>query len=132
MREALMLESQKKVRKGRFFTLFAPRQAGKTTFFKLLLNELEKDFTTVWISFENLKTASKADFYQELNYELRQELSRDEISSELTINGPISLRHFFDKPRNQAKPIVLVIDEFEGIPDCVLSEVFLSGGKISD
>jgi len=123
MREALTLEGQKKVRKGRFFTLFAPRQAGKTTFFKLLLNELEKDFTTVWISFENLKTVSKADFYQELNYELRRELSRDDISYELTIDGPISLRHFFDKPSNQAKPIVLVIDEFEGIPDCVLSEV---------
>ncbi|HEC85984.1 MAG TPA: hypothetical protein ENI48_12195, partial [Thioploca sp.] len=64
MREALMLEGQKKVKKGRFFTLFAPRQSGKTTFFKLLLNELEKDFTTVWISFENLKTVSKEEFYQ--------------------------------------------------------------------
>jgi hypothetical protein len=123
MREALMLEGQKKVRKGRFFTLFAPRQAGKTTFFKLLLNELEKDFTPIWISFENLKTVSKSDFYQEFNYELRRKLSKDDIPSDLTIEGPISLRHFFDQPPNQIKPIVLVIDEFEGIPECVLSEV---------
>ena len=121
MREALMLEGQKKVRKGRFFTLFAPRQAGKTTFFKLLLNELDKDFTTVWVTFENLKTASKSEFYQELNHKLHRGLKKHEIQSELTIHNAISLSHFFENP--QSKPLVLVIDEFEGIPDCVLSEV---------
>ena len=121
MREALMLEGKAKVNKGRFFTLFAPRQAGKTTFFKLLLNELEKDFITVWITFENLKTASKAEFYQELNHKLHRGLKKHEIQSELTIHNAISLSHFFENP--QSKPLVLVIDEFEGIPDCVLSEV---------
>jgi type II secretory pathway predicted ATPase ExeA len=123
MREALMLEGKKKVNKGRFFTLFAPRQAGKTTFFKLLLNELEKDFTTVWISFENLKTASKAEFYQALNHKLHRGLSKYEIQSELIIHSAISLDQFFEKTSDQSKPLVLVIDEFEGIPDCVLSEV---------
>jgi len=123
MREALMLEGQKKVRKGRFFTLFAPRQAGKTTFFKLLLNVLEKDFTTVWISFENLKTVSKEEFYQELNHKLHRGLSKHKIQSELIIHSSISLDHFFEKTSVQSKPLVLVIDEFEGIPDCVLSEV---------
>ena len=122
MREALMLDAQKKVRKGRFLTLFAPRQAGKTTFFKLLLNELEKDFTTVWISFENLKTASKEEFYQEFNHELHRGL-KHKTQSELIIHNSISLDYFFEKTSEQSKPLVLVIDEFEGIPDCVLSEV---------
>ncbi|KHD08586.1 hypothetical protein PN36_22590 [Candidatus Thiomargarita nelsonii] len=31
MREALIAEGKEKVRKGRYFTLFAPRQTGKTT-----------------------------------------------------------------------------------------------------
>jgi hypothetical protein len=123
MREALMNEGKTKVNKGRFFTLFAPRQAGKTTFFKLLLNELQKDFTTVWISFESLKTVSKADFYQQLNHELKRTLSQDEMTTQLTIDGPITLRLFFEKTPTPSKPIVLVIDEFEGIPDSVLSEV---------
>jgi type II secretory pathway predicted ATPase ExeA len=127
MREALIAEAQKKVKKGRFFTIFAPRQSGKTTFFKLLLNELEKDFTTVWISFENLKTASKEEFYQELNHELHRGLEKYEIQSELTIHNPISLSHFFE---NHQKPLVLVIDEFEGIPDCVLNEVMHTFRKI--
>ncbi len=123
MREALMLEGQKKVKKGRFFTLFAPRQAGKTTFFKLLLNELEKDFTTVWISFENLKTVSKEEFYQALNHKLHRGLSKPKTQSKLIIHNSISLEHFFEKTSAQSKPVVLAIDEFEGIPDCVLSEV---------
>jgi len=130
MREALMASSLEKVKKGRYFTLFAP--AGKTTFFKLLLNQLEKegDLTTVWISFENLKTASKEEFYQELNHELHRGLEKQEIQSELTIHNSISLIHFFEKPQNQSKPIVLVIDEFEGIPDGVLSEVMHTFRKI--
>ena len=42
---------------------------------------------------------------------------------EQPIDDPISLRHFFKNTSNQAKPIVLIIDEFEGIPDSVLNEV---------
>jgi len=132
MREALMAEALENVKKGRFFTLFAPRQAGKTTFFKLLLNQLDKegDYLTVWLSFENFEAASKEEFYQALNHELHRGLSKHEIQSGLTIHNSISLSHFFEKPSNQSKPIVLVIDEFEGIPDCVLSEVMHTFRKI--
>jgi hypothetical protein len=70
------------------------------------------------------------NFYRELNDELRCELAKYEIQSELTIDDPISLRHFFKKTPNQTKPIVLVIDEFEGIPDSVLSEVMHTFRKI--
>jgi hypothetical protein len=122
MREALIAEGLDKVKKGRYFTLFAPRQAGKTTFFKLLLNELEKDFTTVWLSFENLKTASKEEFYHALNHKLHRGL-KHKTQSEVIIHNSISLDYFFEKTSEQSKPVVLVIDEFEGIPDCVLSEV---------
>jgi len=40
MREALIAKGKEKVRKGRYFTLFAPRQTGKTTYFQLLLSQL--------------------------------------------------------------------------------------------
>lgn len=130
IREVLIAEGIDKVKKGRYFTLFAPRQAGKTTFFKLLLNVLDQkeDFATIWLSFENLKTVSKNDFYRELNHELHDELSKHKIQSKITIHDPISLRHFF--AQNYSKPIVLVIDEFEGIPDHVLSEVMHTFRKI--
>ncbi|EDN72223.1 conserved hypothetical protein [Beggiatoa sp. SS] len=49
-----------KVRKGQYFTLFAPRQSGKTTYFQLLLEAVkEEGFTPIWISFEKLKTVTK-------------------------------------------------------------------------
>jgi len=130
MREALITTSLEQVKKGRYFTLFAPRQAGKTTFFQLMIERLKESYTPIWITFENLNTVSKEAFYRELNHELEYELSKHDIPSELTIRDPIDLSHFFEKRRDNVKPIVLVIDEFEGIPDSVLSEVMHTFRKI--
>ncbi|HIE01901.1 MAG TPA: ATP-binding protein [Thiotrichaceae bacterium] len=131
-RDALIAKALKKIIEGRYFTLFAPRQAGKTTFLKRLLNHLDKenDFITILLSFENLKTVSKDDFYQELNHELKRELAKYQIQSEVSIRNPVNLRQVFEKRPNQSKQIVLVIDEFEGIPDAVLSEVMHTFRKI--
>jgi len=125
MREALIATGQEKVRKGRYFTLFAPRQSGKTTYFQLLLATLKAEgFTPIWISFENLKTAPRESFYQELNNQLHQELAEHQIKLENTITNQVELVRFFEQIKN--KSLVLVIDEFEGIPDVVLSEVMHS------
>jgi len=124
MRESLIAKGKEYVRKGRFFTLFAPRQSGKTTYFQLLLTELaEEGFTAIWLSFESLKMASRAEFYKTLNYDLQWELSKQNIKVEVVIDSPLSLRQFFKELTRQTKLLVLVIDEFEGIPDEVLSEV---------
>lgn len=40
MREALVAEGCRLVEKGRYFTIFSPRQAGKTTYFQLLFRQL--------------------------------------------------------------------------------------------
>jgi len=123
MREALIAAGQEKVRKGRYFTLFAPRQSGKTTYFQLLLEAVKaENFTSCWISFENLKTVSRELFYQELNNQLHQELAKLQIKT--TISNQVELLRFFEEIKN--KSIVLVIDEFEGIPDVVLSEIMHS------
>jgi len=120
MREALMAIGKEKVRKGRYFTLFAPRQSGKTTYFQLLLEAVkEEGFTPIWVSFENLKTVSKQVFYRHFNHQLHQELAEPQMKP--TITNPVELVEFFETFNNQS--IVLVIDEFEGIPDSVLSEV---------
>jgi hypothetical protein len=123
MREELIAAGQEKVRKGRYFTLFAPRQSGKTTYFQLLLETLkDENFIPCWISFENLNTVSKEFFYQELNNQLHQELA--ELQIKKTITNQIDLVRFFEEIKT--KSIVLVIDEFEGIPDVVLSEIMHS------
>jgi hypothetical protein len=122
MREALIAKGLEKVRKGRYFTLFAPRQAGKTTYFQLLLEAVKKEnFTPIWISFEDLKTATKEVFYQDLNHQLHQELTEHQLELKQTITNSLELIKFFEQIKTQT--LVLVIDEFEGIPDLVLNEV---------
>jgi hypothetical protein len=111
------------VAKGRFFTLFAPRQSGKTTYFQLLLAELQDEgYTPIWISFESFKTLDRETFYAALTDDLAYELSQHGLEIAHRITDPFTLRGFFKKLA-ALKPVVLVIDEFEGIPDCVLSEV---------
>jgi len=41
-RETLIQQGFPKVKKGKYFTIFAPRQAGKTTYFLELLREIER------------------------------------------------------------------------------------------
>jgi len=63
-------------------------------------------------------------FYQDLNNQLHDELAEHNIKSEHIVKSQVSLREFFEEfQRLQSKSVVLVIDEFEGIPDAVLSEV---------
>ncbi|OQY53416.1 MAG: hypothetical protein DRR08_29315 [Candidatus Parabeggiatoa sp. nov. 2] len=120
MREALIAIGLEKVRKGRYLTLFAPRQSGKTTYFQLLLEAVkEEGFTPILISFEKLKTVTRKVFYRDLNHQLHQRLAKPQIKK--TITNQVDLVDFFEQSNNQS--LVLVIDEFEGIPDSVLSEV---------
>ncbi|MCP4695996.1 MAG: AAA family ATPase, partial [Gammaproteobacteria bacterium] len=122
MREALIAEGLEKVRKGRYFTLFAPRQTGKTTCFQLLLEAArEENFTPVWISFEHLKTVAKEVFYRDLNQQLHQELAEHGIELKQIVTNPADLVAFFKQLESTA--LVLVIDEFEGMPDSALSEI---------
>jgi len=125
LRKTLLAEGLDKVHQGRYFTIFAPRQAGKTTFFQLLLKELQKEgqYTPIWISFENLRNATKKQFYQALTLKLNQELGVLGIKAPLLIKNEIELMQFFDDIRSQYPALVIVIDEFEGIPRAVLSEL---------
>jgi hypothetical protein len=106
MREALIAKGFDKVRKGRYFTLFAPRQTGKTTYFQLLLEAVRSEgFTPIWISFEKLKTVNRDIFYQDLNHQLHQELAEHQIKLEHTITNqihePYSIRLLFgEQPIN--------------------------------
>jgi hypothetical protein len=123
MREALMTQALEKVNKGRYFTLFAPRQAGKTTFFQLMVERLKESYTPLWITFENLATFNKEVFYRDLDEQIKEALLEYPFQLNDSIIDPHSLTQFFKTVRHQIKPIVLFIDEFEGIPNEVLSEV---------
>jgi len=123
MREALMVSGIAKIKKGRYFTLFAPRQVGKTTFFKLMIEKLKESYTPLWITFENLATVNQSEFYQDLDEQMKEGLLIYDFQTDYSITSPRTLAAFFKTSHLSIKPIVLVIDEFEGIPNSVLSEV---------
>jgi len=124
MRPALMAEGKAKVQQGRYFTLFAPRQSGKTTYFQLLLTGLQQEgFTPIWISFESLKTVTLTRFYEALSYKLHDAFIKFNIQPQVTIRDQVELAQFLRQEHLTSTRLVLIIDEFEGIPDAVLGEV---------
>lgn len=92
LREALIAEGQERVRQGQYFTLLAPRQTGKTTYFQLLLEKLKQDgFIPIWISFEKLKTVARERFYRDLTHQLNKRLAKHQIQLEQRIQDQIDL-----------------------------------------
>jgi len=131
MRDELVVTGQALVDEGRYFTIIAPRQSGKTTYFQLLFDMLkEQDYIPIWVTFESLKTVNQEKFYRTVGRELHEELSLFDINLDYPIEDHIDLLDFFREPPLLSKKIVLVIDEFEDIPTEVMGEVLHSFRKI--
>ncbi len=161
-RESELADYVDRVKHGRYIVLFAPRQTGKTTFFKnalaVLTNEHE-DYYPLQLNFEEYKdhpaTAFYVDIFEDIKVEIDLLLTRKNItpSQHLTdflrnaaVTDHISLRHFFRQlpsfftshSSNPVLPrIVLTIDEFDGIPNTVVSDflhtlrrIYLSDGEV--
>ncbi len=130
LRKELIAEGLDRVQRGRYITIFAPRQAGKTTFFQLLLEALRREgqFASIWLSFENLKKATKRKFYRTLTSELADELAKIGMEPPQEMEDELDLAEFFMAHHGQA--FVLVIDEFEGVPEAVLSDLMHTFRKI--
>jgi hypothetical protein len=124
MREALIARGQTLVKQGRYFTIFAPRQSGKTTYFQLLSHDLQtQGYTPVWISFEGLKSLSRSEFYRTLTLYLQREFAEYGYQVDLEIKNQVDLQVYLGQISNRSQAIVLIIDEFENIPDVVLNEL---------
>ena len=129
-----------RVKEGRYIVIFAPRQTGKTTFFHRALDVLtdeEATYFPIQLDFEEYKNCSPTDFYNYLYEDIREEIAavfqkRGSPSSQaLTrfledtqINDHVLMRRFFRNLARQlnSQRIVLIIDEFDGIPQSVVSD----------
>ena len=137
-----------RVKEGRYIVIFAPRQTGKTTFFQqaidILADETEAYFP-IQLDFEEYKNRSPADFYDYFYEDIREEiedifLKRGVMPSEaLThflengqIRDHVSMRRFFrhlpSLLNNQR--VILIIDEFDGVPQAVVSDLLYSFRRI--
>ena len=132
-----------RVKEGRYIVIFAPRQTGKTTFFQralaTLVGEAYSDATyfPMSLNFDIYKNLSVSDFYHCMYEEIREKIegvfqSRGTSPSEALIDflenthltNHISLRRFFRQLARLVsnQHVVVIIDEFDGIPPAALSD----------
>ena len=144
---------------GKYIVLFAPRQTGKTTFFRLALQSLvkkDKNYIPIQLDFQTLRHATPSVFYDELYYMIRMQLTNilqqqdyislvniDQQLENTKITDHLSMVRFFQQlqswldtesqTQNKVR-VVLLIDEFDGIPQAVVSDflyalrqIYLSG-----
>jgi hypothetical protein len=118
---------------GRYFSIFAPRQSGKTTFFEGFCSDIEKDtgYVAILLSFQDYKNLNSQRFYQLIQRDLyRQLVNRlnavncpklDAIRAYLdshNLTDHTCFRELFEELNQivKFKKIVIFIDEFDGIP----------------
>jgi hypothetical protein len=118
---------------GRFFSIFAPRQSGKTTFLEEFCSELHQDptYIAIILCFQDYSNLDITGFYAELELELYEQLMNrlrdihcekaDTVNRFLEshhLTDHISFRRLFEQLNRiiEFKKIVIFIDEFDGIP----------------
>ena len=142
-----------RIKVGRYIVLFAPRQTGKTTFFRLALDALaveDPTYFSIQLDFQMMRNATPVIFYEQLYYLICRQIEsvfqrRGGVPSEAltqflgntTLTNHFSMIRFFeslgkllnsdsheDVPAFQK--VVLLIDEFDGIPKTVISDFLYS------
>ncbi len=133
-RAAELSDFVKRVKEGRYIVIFAPRQTGKTTFFQRALDLFAKEelaYFPISLNFEKYEDCIPSVFYSGLYEDIREAienvfLQREEafpkalieFLDNAEITDHISMRRFFRHFSNVLgdQRIILIIDEFDGIP----------------
>ena len=134
-----------RIKEGRYIVLFAPRQTGKTTFFRFATEELsnqDETYLPIQLNFEPYKNLNLADFYAAFYSDTCKEIKKvyqrtnDVIPETLlpfledsAIVDNVSMKEFFENLASFLESqfsikqnVVIIIDEFDGIPTNVVSE----------
>ncbi len=137
-----------RIKEGRYIVIFAPRQTGKTTFFRWALDALTDEdliYFPIQLDFEEYKKIGLTDFYNYLYQDIYKEIEkvfrkRGLVISESFRNylddtkivNHVSLRHFFEGLVNhlENQRIIIIIDEFDGIPQEAVSDFLHSLRRI--
>ena len=139
-----------RVEDGKYVVLFAPRQTGKTTFFQDALAVLVAgsasieqtiDYFPIQLNFDVCKNLTLSTFYEYLYEQMREDIEtvfqrRGCVISEAlheflegtTLTNHLSMMTFFKRfarfldAEHAGQQVVIVIDEFDGIPQAALSD----------
>ena len=129
-----------RIKEGQYIVLFAPRQTGKTTFFRLALAKLTTEDPThfpIQLDFQVQRNTSAADFYSRLYRMMLWQIQavfqkRGEVPSaalarflaRTQLTDAFSMVAFFEEFGKLlgAQRVLLLIDEFDGIPQALVSD----------
>jgi hypothetical protein len=135
----------RRIKDGRYIVIFAPRQTGKTTFFRWALESLDETYLPIKLNFEIYQDVSPEEFYAGIKNDLRQEIENatqfSQLQSDVTlcqfledssITNHISMMAFFEQLGNYLKNhrLTIIIDEFDGIPTSVVGKFLHSLRRI--
>jgi type II secretory pathway predicted ATPase ExeA len=126
-RVAVKAAMRQKIEKGRYFTLNAARQTGKTTLFREVIAELEAEgaYFGVLLDFSSLKGFEGARLYERLGSELQEQARRlgvTELPRTMRDHGDF-VDWLRSAVRQRQQPGVLIIDEFDSLPEDILTNM---------
>jgi hypothetical protein len=108
-RPDLMQKGSELVYNDRYFTIFAPRQSGKSTFFQMLGEQLKTEgYKVCYSNFENGHNTSQASFLESIATDMRKAWGISVDSTDFT-TLTMSIQSI------NTEKFVLVVDEVEGI-----------------
>ena len=123
-----------RVKNGKYIVIFAPRQTGKTTFFQQAVDTLttqEHAYFPIQLNVETYEDLTNSDFYSGFPEDVHEAIDNvfqqrgSEPPAALTqflertkLTNAVSTRRFFTQLGKLLNPqqVVLIIDEFDGIP----------------
>jgi hypothetical protein len=147
-RTAEVADLVERIKKGRYIVIFAPRQTGKTTFFRWALDALTAEDATyfpIQFDFETFSNVSIEVFYDGLRREIHDEIIWEFQRRKSTINEEFQqfLENYPLKDHSSLQPflqelashlgnlkVAIIIDEFDGIPRAALSDFLYTLRKI--
>jgi predicted AAA+ superfamily ATPase len=108
-REKLIEKGIGLVKQRRYFTIWAPRQSGKSTYFRMLAKDLETmGYEAFHTNVENFKNVTEEDFLTFLAGEFKYWLN-------IELSSRTFAMFYNELKRIRDKKIVLIIDEIEGL-----------------
>ncbi|TGN99847.1 hypothetical protein PN36_32955, partial [Candidatus Thiomargarita nelsonii] len=137
-RSELLATLVTQIKQGSYFTIYAPRQMGKTTILRQLAKELDEkpDYLPLTFTFEAFESAPVESFFLAFSKDIVQRLMaalRSEGDTQVTKiqeqfmndlpTDILALRDFFTQLTKLLpnRRLVLIIDEFDGTPQAAIS-----------
>ena len=126
MREDLLKVGRNMVEKGKYFTIWAPRQTGKTTYFRLLSAGLETapEYLPVWISLEAFRSLPADKFLSYFKEAILRRIKDQTIKDGFRVQELTNFLDFYPFFALEGnKRLILIIDEVEGCPESIISDL---------